>query len=152
MNPRIFRTEGGRWPLSWLGLVAGWPLLKRPHVAVWVTEVRVEDAAHVVDVAELDAALRQSGPGGCHVFHDEMEAFDRAWDHVGDRAHPGAEDDGAARPGRGELYYPHRFRDLGVVQIFEAGLLVERLRPVNVRYRKRDELQAHFRDGRGACH
>src|SRR6185312_14622236 len=115
-----------------LCLVTGGPLLKRPHVAVWVTEIRVEDAAHVVDIAKFDAALRQSGPGRCHVLHDEMEALDRAWDHVGNRAHPRAEDDGTTRPGRGELYYPHRFRDLGVVQISEAGLLVERLRSVNV--------------------
>jgi hypothetical protein len=28
-------------------LIVGGPLLKRPHVAVWITELRVEDAAHV---------------------------------------------------------------------------------------------------------
>jgi hypothetical protein len=61
-----------------------------------------------------------------------MKALDRSWRHVGDRPHPSAEDDGAARPGRGELNHPHRFRDLGVVQVAEAGLQVERLRPVNV--------------------
>jgi len=107
-------------------------LLQRPHVAVRVSEVRVEDAAHVVDIAEFDAALRQRGPGGRHVRHDEMEALDRSWCHVSNRPHPRAEDDGAARPGRGELNNPHRFRDLGVVQVTEACLHVERLRPVNV--------------------
>ena len=43
----------------WLCLVTGWPLLKRPHVAVGVTEIGVEDAAHVLDVAQFDAPLRQ---------------------------------------------------------------------------------------------
>jgi len=68
------------------------------------------------------------------------------------RAHPCAEDNGAARPRRGELYHPHRFRDLGVVQIPEASLLVERPRPVNIRHRKRDKLQAHVRYSRSTCH
>ena len=66
-----FRSAG-----SLLCLVTGWPLLKRPHVAVGVTEIRVEDAAHVLDVAQFDPPLRQSGPGRSHVRHDEMEAFD----------------------------------------------------------------------------
>lgn len=34
-----------------LGLVTRRPLLQRPHVAVRIVEIRVEDPAHVVDVA-----------------------------------------------------------------------------------------------------
>ena len=41
---RLPRLAGPRWlrrgrPVPWLCLVTGWPLLKRPHVAVWVTEI-----------------------------------------------------------------------------------------------------------------
>src|SRR5208283_1503265 len=64
-------------PAPWLGLVAGGPLLQSPQVAVRIAEIGVEDPAHVVDVAQPDAARRQSGAGRSHVRHDQMDALDR---------------------------------------------------------------------------
>src|SRR5215469_7823018 len=54
-RPGGSRARPSVWTGSWLCLVTGWPLLKRPHVAVGVTEIRVEDAAHVLHVAQVDA-------------------------------------------------------------------------------------------------
>src|SRR6516164_8128691 len=65
-RPQSSRHGPGRLAGSLLCLVTGWPLLKRPHVAVGVTEIGVQDAAHILHIAQFHAPLRQSGPGRSH--------------------------------------------------------------------------------------
>ena len=59
---------------------------------------------------------------------------------------PGAEDDGELDPWRAEPHDAHLVGDLSVVQIPEASLLVERLRPVDIGHRDRHEFQPHIRN------
>src|SRR6202034_1611869 len=115
-----------------LALVSDRPLQQGPHVAVWVSEIRVEDTAHVVDVTRIDATLGQCSPGRGHVLDNEMKALDRTRNHVRDWAHPRTEDDRAARPRWSELHDSHRVRNLSVMQISEPHLLVESLCSVNI--------------------
>ncbi len=43
--------------LPWLSAVTGGPFLECPHIAVRVTEIRVKDPAHVVNIAQFDSTL-----------------------------------------------------------------------------------------------
>jgi len=53
-----------------LWLITGRPLLERPHVPIWVTEVRIKDASHIVYIAQFDTAPHERLAGRPHVVDD----------------------------------------------------------------------------------
>src|SRR5215211_888107 len=126
-------------------------LLEGPGVAVGVLEVGVGDGrlaggAHVLDLADLDAALQELGPGGVDVVHHQVEGLDRAGGGVDD-ADPDA--DRAGRAGRGQLHDPEAVAEALVEVGVEPDLLgVEGLGPVDVADGDGDQLELHSH-GRG---
>ena len=96
-----------------------------------------------VNVTGLDAMREQLLASGLHVGYHNLDSFLGARRHVGDA---GAHDDGARRPGWGELHKPQRLVHLVVVIGVETYLIhIEGLGAVNIghRYRHEFDLPVH---------
>ncbi len=120
-------------------------LLQGQAVTVRVGEAGIADAAaDVLDVADLDPASSQLGARRLDVGDDEVQALDRTRRHRVQGGHSRADDNGAGRAGRGQLYDPQAGKRPDVDVECETELLgVERLGPVHVADRHRDELELH---------
>src|SRR5439155_11038839 len=103
-----------------LALPARRDLLHGPAVPVRVGEEHERAPVELLDLADLDSALDELGPGGMDVRHDELEALDRTWLHL---AQPGPEGDRAAGARRRELDEAELVAYLVVVVRVEAQLL-----------------------------
>jgi hypothetical protein len=118
-------------------------LLQRPGIAVGVAEGDEGAPRLDVNVAGLDAMSEELLASGLHVGDHDLDPFLGARRHVGDA---GAHDDGARRPGRGELHKPQRLVHLVVVIGVETDLIhIEGSRAVNIghRYRYQFDLPVH---------
>ena len=88
-----------------------------------------------INVAGLDAMRDELLASGLHVGYHDLDPFLGARRHFGDA---GAHDDGARRPGRGELHKPQRLVHLVIVIGVETYLIhIEGLGAVNIGHRYR---------------
>ncbi len=118
-------------------------LLHGPAVAVGVAEVDEPAPREILDGAHIDPAALELGARRFDVGDDELEAGDRPRLRA---AHSLAERDRTRRTGRRHLDEADLVADDMVVVGVEAGLLVERLGPVDVGNRDGDEFELEIHD------
>jgi hypothetical protein len=98
----------------------------------------------VEQLAHVDAAVDQGGPGGLDVGDDQVQALAAAG---GDRGDALADDDRAGRPRWGELHDPELVAGLVVDVEGEADLVgIEVPGPVHIGDRDHHDLEFHVHD------
>src|SRR3954468_4467299 len=117
-------------------------LLHGPAVAVRILEEHEPAPRELLDLARLHAVLDELRPRGVRVVDDDLQALDAARLHA---VCAGGERDRARRARRRELDEAQLLVDSMVVVGVEADLVdIERLRPVHVGHRHRNQLELHL--------
>lgn len=109
-NFRLYTPAG---PAAADVVLAVWlcSLRQCPAVAIGIAECYEGTPGLNVDFARRHGTTNKCTPGGFDVIDDDLHALLRTWRHLGNS---GAKDDGAGRPGRGQLHQAQVLGDLVV--------------------------------------